>query len=115
MVGKMITPRKLLCATFVAAALCASGTTVAAQKSSAVVRGQEVAERFCAGCHATNDQKERIVQGTIVPSFRALAGRPNLTPQRLQAFIMTPHRPMPGMSLELAEVDDLVAYILSLR
>ena len=54
-------------------------------------------------------------EGTAVPSFRAIAGRPNQTPQRLQSFIMTPHRPMPGIPLSLAEVNDVVAYLLSLR
>jgi len=28
---------------------------------------------------------------------------------------MTPHRPMPGIPLSLAEVNDVVAYILSLK
>ena len=55
------------------------------------------------------------VQGTAAPSFGAIAGRPNQTSQRLQSFIMTPHRPMPGIPLSLAEVNDVVAYILSLK
>ncbi len=53
--------------------------------------------------------------GTDVPSFRAIAARPNQTPQRLQGFIMTPHRPMPGIPLTLAEINDVAAYILSLK
>ena len=51
----------------------------------------------------------RTVEGINVPSFRAIAGRPNQTPQRLQSFIMAPHRPMPGTPMSLAEVDDVVA------
>jgi hypothetical protein len=55
------------------------------------------------------------VEGIDVPSFASIAARPNQTSQRLQSFIMTPHRPMPGMSLSLAEVNDVVAYLLSLK
>ena len=50
-----------------------------------------------------------------MPSFRSIAAGPNQTPQRLQSFIMTPHRPMPGIPLSLAEVNDVVAFLLSLK
>ena len=73
------------------------------------------AERACGGCHAIADRPGSTVQGTAAPSFGAIAGRPNQTSQRLQSFIMTPHRPMPGIPLSLAEVNDVVAYILSLK
>jgi hypothetical protein len=50
-----------------------------------------------------------------VPSFRAIAGQPNRSPERLHAFIMTPQQPMPAIPLTFAEVNDVVAYLLSLR
>jgi mono/diheme cytochrome c family protein len=90
-------------------------TAAHGQTSSAIVRGQEIAERACAGCHATNGGQRSTIQGTDVPSFRAIATQPNQTPQTLQSFIMTPHRPMPGIPLTLAEIDDVAAYILSLK
>jgi len=74
-----------------------------------------IAERACGGCHAIAGRPGSTVQGTAAPSFGAIAGRPNQTSQRLQSFIMTPHRPMPGIPLSLAEVNDVVAYILSLK
>ena len=49
------------------------------------------------GCHALGGRPGRTVEGIDVPSFSAIAGRPNQTPQRLQSFVMTPHRPMPGI------------------
>jgi mono/diheme cytochrome c family protein len=99
----------------VAVALCASSPAAHGQTSSAIVRGQEIAERACAGCHAINSGQRSTIQGTEVPSFKAIATRPNQTPQRLHSFIMTPHRPMPGIPLTLAEVNDVAAYILSLK
>jgi mono/diheme cytochrome c family protein len=80
-----------------------------------VARGKEIAERVCAGCHAVNDKPGSQVQGTDVPSFRALAQRPLRTPESLQAFIMTPRHPMPAIPLELREIRDVVAYIQSLK
>jgi mono/diheme cytochrome c family protein len=99
----------------IAAALSCFGPPAEAQTAAAVGRGRELAERSCAGCHAIDGGAGSIVQGTAVPSFTAIAGRPNQTAERLKAFILTPHRPMPGMHLTVAEVDDIVAFVLSLR
>ena len=107
--------RKFLCVVPVAAALCALASAAHGQTAASIARGQEIAERACAGCHGLSGPPGRTVEGTDVPSFRAIAGRPNQTPQRLQSFIMTPHRPMPGIPLSLAEVNDVVAYLLSLK
>jgi mono/diheme cytochrome c family protein len=98
-----------------AATLSCLATLAEAQPAATVARGRELAERACGGCHSINGGSGSIVQGTDVPSFRAIAGRPNQTAERLQAFIMTPHRPMPGIPLSLAEVNDVVTYLLSLK
>lgn len=105
---------KLLHAVQVGAALCALAPGASGQTAS-VVRGQEIAERACGGCHALAGSSPRRVEGLDVPSFASIAARPNQTPERLQSFILTPHRPMPGMALSLADVNDVVAYILSLK
>jgi mono/diheme cytochrome c family protein len=84
-----------------------------AQTPAAIMRGEEAAGRACLGCHAVGTP--RTFQGIDVPSLRAIANVPGQSRQRLEAFIMTPHRPMPGMSLDLAEVSDIVSYILSLK
>ena len=111
----MIASRKLLCVVPVAVALCASVSVAQAQTAVAIARGQEIAERACVGCHSLGGQAGRKVEGIDVPSFGAIATQPHQTPQRLQSFIMTPHRPMPGINLSLAEVNDVVAYLLSLK
>src|SRR5262245_27627556 len=75
----------------VVAPFFASGPAAHAQTESSRLRGREVAQRACAGCHAMEGTQGGSIQGTEVPSFRAIAGR-NWSAERLQAFIMTPHR-----------------------
>jgi mono/diheme cytochrome c family protein len=99
----------------IAAALSCLGPPAEAQTAATLARGRELAERSCGGCHAIDGGSGSIVQGTDVPSFRAIAGRPNQTAEHLKAFILTPHRPMPGIPLSLNEVDDIVAFVQSLR
>jgi hypothetical protein len=47
------------------------------------------------------------------PSFRVAAG--HLNPEQLRAFLTHPHGQMPDLSLTRSEIDDLIAYIESLR
>ena len=107
--------RMLLSALQVAVVLGLASLPAHGQTQATVARGKEIAERLCAGCHAIDGRQGSTVQGTDVPSFRALADRPYRTPERLQAFIMTPRHPMPAIPLELSEIRDVVAYIQSLK
>src|SRR5262245_39944602 len=112
----MRTVRRLHYATPLAAAVAIICAETEAQTPASVARGKEIAERVCAGCHAINAGGQGSkVQGTDVPSFMAIAGRPARTPESLQAFIMTPRHPMPAIPLELNEIRDVVAYIESLK
>src|SRR5262245_44282887 len=105
LVGQMLT---------LLATLLGGGLAAHAKTEAGILRGQEVAQRACAGCHAMSGTQGGSIQGIEVPSFRAIAGR-NWSAERLQAFIMTPHRPMPATPLPLSEVRELVDYIVSLR
>jgi mono/diheme cytochrome c family protein len=111
----MRTIRRLLYAMPFTGALALVCTETGAQTPASVARGKEIAERVCAGCHAMPDGQGSKVQGTDVPSFLAIAGRPARTPENLQVFIMTPRHPMPAIPLELGEIRDVVAYIESLK
>lgn len=99
----------------VAIALWMLAQAASAQMQSSKVRGQEIAERLCAGCHDIYGQQQRLIEGTAIPSFSAIAARPDRTAAALRTFMMTPHRPMPGIELGQSEVHDLVSYILSLK
>jgi mono/diheme cytochrome c family protein len=115
MIGKRHVARTLHGALLIGLALPMLSQLARGETRPAIARGKEIAERACSGCHAINGSKGATVQGTDVPSFRAIAARPYQTQGRLETYIMVPHRPMPAIPLELSEVRDVVAYILSLK
>jgi mono/diheme cytochrome c family protein len=76
--------------------------------------GQAIAERSCAHCHLVGSgEQQSAVDG--VPTFAALARDPAMTASRLQGFMQAPHPPMPDLALTRREINDVTAYILSLR
>jgi mono/diheme cytochrome c family protein len=76
--------------------------------------GHRLAETWCSSCHVVSAGQS---QGTSsgAPTFRAIAGQTSITPMALAAFLQTPHHRMPDLHLSGAEIDDVSAYILSLR
>jgi hypothetical protein len=47
--------------------------------------------------------------------FAAMARDPKVTPDRLRGFLVKPHGQMPELNLTLQEIENLVAYIESLK
>ena len=78
-----------------------------------VARGKAFAERWCARCHAIEAGHRSAEPG--IPSFMRMAADPENTRSALRQFITIPHFEMPPQSLTTAEIDDVIAYILSLR
>jgi mono/diheme cytochrome c family protein len=87
---------------------------VAADDRIDVRRGEELAEHWCADCHAVGraDKKRRHLE---VPTFTEIARLPSTTEMSLRAFFQTPHRNMPNLKLTPEEINELVAYILDLK
>jgi mono/diheme cytochrome c family protein len=78
------------------------------------VSGKALAEQLCAGCHLVSDrQKGRVVAG--VPSFDAIANRPDQSVERIFKVIIRPHAPMPDTHLTRTEIGDIIAYLDTLR
>lgn len=75
--------------------------------------GQQLAQRWCAGCHAVNADARQTTD--IPPPFAAVAQRPDFDAARLAYFLLNPHPVMPNMGLSRTEATDLAAYIASLR
>lgn len=76
------------------------------------VHGGQLAQQWCASCHVLPaNPKQSALQGP--PSFRDLAR--SKTPDQLRVFLLQPHGSMPPLALSRPEIDDLVAYIESLR
>lgn len=75
--------------------------------------GQQLAQRWCAGCHAVTPDAGRLAD--VPPPFANVAQRPDFNVNRLAFFLLNPHPVMPNMSLSRSEATDLAAYIASLR
>ncbi len=71
--------------------------------------GQKLVQAQCSTCHGPRPGPQQA------PSLEAIASMPSTTSMSLHAFLMTPHANMPNYRLSSQEIDDVVAYILSLR
>lgn len=79
-----------------------------------VVRGQALAERWCANCHVVN-QAATTGKADGLPTFPALAARKDVTAATLKGAMTATHSLMPDFQLGARDQEDLVAYIVSLR
>jgi mono/diheme cytochrome c family protein len=89
-----------------------TGPVVAQPASSA--RGHELSQRLCTGCHAVEARPTGPIKADV-PTFAAIAARPDVSAQHIAGAIIIPHPAMPGVQLTIAEIRDIVAYIVSLK
>jgi mono/diheme cytochrome c family protein len=79
------------------------------------VRGEVLAQRLCATCHVVGeDATGRTVQPGV-PSFPAIANKPDQTGNAISLKLIAPHAPMPDTQLTRAEILHLLAYLETLR
>lgn len=76
-----------------------------------IATGKQLAFQWCAACHDVAGK----TTSDAAPGFRSLAGDPNRNRNSLRLFLVNPHPPMPELTLSGLEIDDLIAYILSLE
>jgi tetratricopeptide (TPR) repeat protein len=77
-------------------------------------KGLDYAQKVCAQCH--NVLRRNVPSPDAkAPAFNAIANTPGMSPTALVVFFRTPHRTMPNLIVEPDAMDDLIAYILSLR
>ena len=79
-----------------------------------MARGQALAERWCANCHVVN-AAAGTGQSNGLPTFPAIAARPDMNAAILKGAMSATHSRMPDFELGARDQDDLAAYILSLR
>ena len=97
-----------------ATAIAVTGTLVlAAPLSGDVARGHALAQTWCTGCHYI--EAHETAAKDAVPSFNAIAGTKSATVPSLRAFLQTRHQNMPDWWLTRQQIDDVTAYIASLR
>lgn len=96
-----------------AAVVALEGTAVRAESADAK-RGRIASEKWCAGCHIVSDSKRRQASDTA-PTFVEIANDPKLKLTGLRGILLRPHGRMPTGVLTRRDVDDVLAYFLSLR
>jgi mono/diheme cytochrome c family protein len=112
--------------TAAAVALLASGLAgaAAAQEAGDPAAGRRLAQTWCANCHvvapggaagAAPGSPSPARANDAAPTFPGIARLPSTTSMSLRAFLQTPHAAMPNYQLSHDELDDVVAYLLSLR
>lgn len=79
-----------------------------------VGRGHDLARTTCAACHQVEkgDTSEKFMD---VASFQTVANNRARTKLALLVFLKSPHANMPDIVLSEKEIDNVIAYIMSLK
>ena len=93
-----------------ALALLLTGVPAAAVELGNAAAGLEYAQKFCSGCHAVT-----AMLFSQVPSFQEVADTTGMTPRALVVWLTTSHPNMPDIIVAPDDMDNVVAYIMSLR
>ncbi len=97
------------------ATVCPTASTLAlAEPTGDSDAGHRLAQTWCSTCHVVGPEQDRATS-TGAPTFTAIAAMKTATPSRLHVFFQRPHHRMPDLHLSNTEMDDVIAYIVSLR
>ena len=76
-------------------------------------RGRQLALRLCANCHLVDGSGKSAPEG--VGTFRGIANRPGQSADRISNTLILPHIPTPGTQITREEIQDILAYLETLR
>jgi mono/diheme cytochrome c family protein len=94
-------------------ALLSPPTSAIAVELGNATAGLEYAQKVCADCHAV--EKDTVMLFSQVPSFQDVADTEGMTPRALVVWLTTSHPNMPDIIIAPDDMDNVVAYIMSLR
>jgi cytochrome c len=77
-------------------------------------RGRELAVRLCSSCHVVSGAATPAVPEGIA-TFRGIANSPGQSAERISNVLILPHLPMPDNQLTRDEIQDILAYLETLR
>lgn len=107
--------RKLAGAVAVAACLAVISEDAFAQAAEpSAAHGHQLALRLCSGCHVVDDASNSAVPAGI-GTFRGIANSPGQSAERISNVLILPHLPMPDNQLTRDEIQDILAYLETLR
>jgi len=76
-------------------------------------RGRSLAENWCASCHSVSgDQRPSNARA---PSFATIARSSDFNADRLAYLLLDPHPKMAKLALSRRAIEDIAAYISSLK
>ncbi|HXW24764.1 MAG TPA: c-type cytochrome [Xanthobacteraceae bacterium] len=75
--------------------------------------GHNLAKAICSDCHQVDVDDPR--PRADAPGFADVAALPSTTALSLRVFLVSSHRTMPNFQLPPGDIDDVVAFILSLK
>lgn len=87
----------------------------AAQEQGDPKAGRAYAERVCAECHAVGPEGGPMDAASGAESFSIIANRQETTAISLAAWMQSEHDIMPHIVPEPHELNDVIAYIVSLK
>ena len=109
----MFLTKALIAAGLTGAMLAAMATAAAAQEPGNAGKGHDYARRVCAECHAVERGEARSPQPRA-RAFQAVAETPGMNGRAIAVWLRTPHPSMPNLVIATRDMEDLIAYILSL-
>lgn len=74
--------------------------------------GRVLAQNWCASCHVVSAGQHSEARA---PSFGVIARSPDFSAERLAYLLLDPHPKMAKLALSREAIDDIAAYILSLK
>jgi cytochrome c len=79
--------------------------------------GQKVVGRWCTSCHLVGANEAATDQSgsDAAPPLSSVLTEENLTPDQVWGWLAEPHPPMPGLDLSRSEIDDIIAYLESIK
>jgi mono/diheme cytochrome c family protein len=97
-------------------ALCflfAGMTSPARTQTADPAAGEVYAEKVCAQCHAIH--RSGLSPKPTAPPFKDVAATPGMTDTALRVWLSTSHPTMPNIVVEPQDMDNVIAYILTLK
>ncbi|HUK57644.1 MAG TPA: c-type cytochrome [Stellaceae bacterium] len=73
--------------------------------------GKRLADQWCTSCHVVGGGGHGTDAAPPLPTI----AKSIQDPARLRAWLVAPHPPMPNLNLSRAEIDNITAYLESLR
>jgi mono/diheme cytochrome c family protein len=92
-------------------ALHRAGGQIMPRDVNPVTRGQSLVQAWCLACHGVG----RRGGSGLDLDFVAIAGMPSTTELSLRVFLQSNHRDMPNIIVKGRDLDDIVAFIMSLK